>query len=468
MSEYRSIQGELKILQSNSDFIFPVELWLLNDKVNRNNWQFINLEQHRTKWTGKPILVAYVNGGRTAGDGHNQRTKVDRNGEEYQSFTDATAERICGALSEKEDDIRLEDRDGALWTVGRGFLWAWYSHEICLQIADDARQGRTMSVSIEALVTKSRMEDGVEVEESYEPLGVTILGHGVAPAVKDAHIAMLESIGSELKELKLRAASYLERDEQNQQKPHKDSTKKELKKSMRFSKAQLKELQEKVGGEYKVLSAEQEGSDIRVRLMRKSDRTFYAYDMTDSDETVLTERFVARAAYIGMEAAEDGEESYCAEAGDVIAEECAEAEAERDRACSERDALATELAECRAQLAAMREFESKRRVSAAKEHAKATLNSYNANRTEKVSETVIASIVADAEAGVYSDRMDKDGNWIGLSAVEKDVKALCADEQMKLDAKRAQSERTQFVWNRFASVNEQPDDGSPAALLASL
>jgi len=460
--EYRSIQGELKVLQSDNDFIFPVELWLLNDKVNRNNWQFVNLEQHRAKWAGKPILVAYVNGGRTPGDGHNQATRIDRNGKEYQSFTDATAERICGALSDKESDIRLEERDGALWTVGSGFLWAWYSHELCLQIADDARQGRSMSVSIEALVTKSRMEDGVEVEESYEPLGVTILGHGAAPAVADAHIAMLTEIGSELNELKLRAASYLNNDSHN--KPQNDSTKKGVEKTMIFSKAQLKELQEKVGGDYRVLAASRKDGVTRVMLMRKSDFTFCSYEMGVGEENVYPEKFTACSATIRMEAAE-GDEEMCAEAGDVICEEVSSANCEKDALCAENTRLSSELEETKNQLNAMREFETKRRKTAAAEHARSILAAYNANRSEKVADSVISAVVANAESGAYNAAMDADGNWIGLAAVEKDVKALCADEQMKLDAK--QNGKTQFVWARLSEGNGA-DDGSPAALLASL
>ena len=208
MSVCRAIDGELKLLQQESEFIFPVELWLLNDQLTKNGWRFTNLAEHREKWAGIPILTAYVNGGRTVGDGHNQTTRTDDDGNYYQSFTDATAERIVGAMSDDPDDIRIEERDGAQWVVGKGFLWAWYAHELVVQIADDARQGRSMSVSIEALVTEGYMEDGAEVETAYDPLGVTVLGHGVAPAVDDAHIAMLVEIGSELKELKLRAASY--------------------------------------------------------------------------------------------------------------------------------------------------------------------------------------------------------------------------------------------------------------------
>lgn len=459
MPEYRSIQGELKVLQSDNDFIFPVELWLLNDKVNRNNWQFINLEEHRAKWAGKPILVAYVNGGRTAGDGHNQVTRIDRNGKEYQSFTDATAERICGALSDEDSDIRLEERDGALWTVGRGFLWAWYSHELCLQIANDARQGRSMSVSIEALVTKSRMEDGVEVEESYEPLGVTILGHGVAPAVADAHIAMLEEIGSELNELKLRAASYLNVDSQ---KPQNESNGKGVNKRMNFSKQQLKELQEKFGAEYKVLDAQktQDGA-TRVMLMRKRDKAFFSYDVGEKDSAVYQEKFAARAALIVL-SAEDGEEQMCADAGETICEECAEAaeaaKCAEDRAeCAER-----ELSEAKETISRMENAENSRRLSAAKKKATDTLDAFNANRENKVDAKVLEALNKDIEAGKFTALSDENGAWTGETAVEEKVLSLCAAAVMEQDKRSAAKPMT---WGSVKQASANP--GTIGELFAS-
>ena len=36
--EYRSFTGEIKNLTKQNDFIYEVEVWLLNDKTNRNNW----------------------------------------------------------------------------------------------------------------------------------------------------------------------------------------------------------------------------------------------------------------------------------------------------------------------------------------------------------------------------------------------------------------------------------------------
>lgn len=440
---YRSIDGELRILQSDNEFLFPVELWLLNDKTNRNNWRFVNLAEHREKWTGVPILVAYVNGGRKVGDGHNQTTRVDKNGEEYQSFTDTTAERIVGALSDDPNDIRLEERDGMTWTVGRGTLWAWYSHELCLQIADWARQGRSMSVSIEALVTESYMDGEVEVETSYVPLGVTVLGEGVAPAVADAHIAMLTEIGDELKELKLRAASYLE--PQSAKKPQNNDDK-GVKKRMRLSKKQIRELQAKFEG-YTVLAAEQGESGVVVCLMSKAGQTAI-YQMASLDETVYPEKVLSVNAQTHFCA--DGCDDVLVDACDMVetmTTECTELTARLSAAETARDeALAT--------VDRMVNAENARRLSAAREMATATLNSFNANRDNKVDAKVLEALNKDIEAGKYTACADENGNWTGDALVAKEVKALCADAVMEQDKKNAAHEP--LTWGNVKRASTAP------------
>ena len=67
---YRSFCGEFRFLSTDDAFNFHVEIWLLNDLVNRNNWKYINLEQHRALFAGTPILIAYTNGGKGIGDLH--------------------------------------------------------------------------------------------------------------------------------------------------------------------------------------------------------------------------------------------------------------------------------------------------------------------------------------------------------------------------------------------------------------
>ena len=464
MEEYRSIEGELKLLQRESEFIFPVELWMLNDKLTKNGWRFANLAEHREKWAGVPILTAYVNGGRVVGDGHNQATRTDKNGEPYQSFTDSTAERIVGAISDDPNDVRIEERDDAVWVVGKGFLWAWYAHELCMQIADDAEQGRKMSVSIEALVTDGYMDGDVEVETAYTPLGVTVLGHGVAPAVDAAHIAMLTEIGSELKELKLRAASYIEQanaEPDPEPKPQNNSSRNGVEKIMRLPKQQIKKLQEKFP-EQKLLAAEKyENGDIVVALMSPNGSTSI-YTLASLDETIYPEKFVSVNATVHICAGE-GKEDICVDASDMT--ECA---AEGAKECLDRAECAEkELKECQATIEKMIAAENARRLSAAKSMASATLDAFNANREDKVDMKVLEALNKDIEAGKYTALCDENGVWNGDAMVATQVKALCADAVMEFDktaaANRAKPEP--MTWGSVKQASAAP--GTIGELFAS-
>ena len=467
MSEFRSVDGELKLLERTGEFIFPVELWMVNDSVNRNNWQFVNLEQHRAMWAGVPILVAYTNGGRTVGSGHNQTTRRDELGNEYQSFTDATAERIVGAISENPDDIRLAERDGYTWVVGKGFLWAWYARELVDKITRDAEQGRTMSVSIEALVTKESIgENGVAVEEEYQPLGVTVLGDKVDPAVVDAHIAMLSEMQDEFKELKLRAASYMEQPESansEDTKPQNNSQEKGLKKHMRLSKQQIKTLQSKFGEfKYTVLAAEQyDDNSIVVCLMGDCGNTAI-YTMASADATVYAENIVP--VYTQVHFCSEGHDDICVDSSDMT-----ESAANGARECSARaEAAENELKECKATIEKMVNAENARRLSVAKAKVTETLDAFNRNRDNKVSEKVLETLKSDVEAGKFTACADESGVWNGDKAVEKEVLSLCATAVMEMDksaaAARAAADKNTFVWNRLA--NNGADDGSVEALLA--
>lgn len=456
--------GELRVLQKLNDYEFGFEADILRDgPVQGGRWFFENIQENYKSFAGRPVLVAYI--GAKVGDGHNARERRDpRTGETYRSFMDATAERIVGTISEDLSDLTLFESDGYTWLRVKGRIFAEYARELVDEIM---RTGR-MAVSIEADVYDVREEEGIEYYPRWVGLGVTVLSRDVAPAVPGANIRALADMEKEFEDIKLRVASLVQASKESREnEPQNNPNTKGVKKSMNFSKQQLKELQEKFGAEYKVLSARKSDTTVRVMLMRKSDFVFLSYEMDERDTGVYPEKFVTKAASIVL-SAEEGEDAMCADAGEVICEECAEASEAQETACAESKRLSEELAAAKSQLAAMQEFETKRRVSAAKDHAKAVLNSYNANRAEKVSETVIASVITDAENGVYTDRVDKDGNWIGLSAVEKDVKALCADEQMKLDAKLAKADSTEFVWRGLSASDNTLDDGSPAALIASL
>ena len=91
-----SFSGKLKILEAVNRKLFRVEVWALNNEVNRNGWKYINLDSHLSEFEDIPLLTAYLQDG-TIGDGHNYDTKVDpATGKEYVSFTAPDAERIVG------------------------------------------------------------------------------------------------------------------------------------------------------------------------------------------------------------------------------------------------------------------------------------------------------------------------------------------------------------------------------------
>lgn len=456
---YRSIEGELKILQRENEFIFPVELWLLNDKLTKNGWRFTNLAEHREQWAGVPILTAYVNGGKTVGDGHNQTTRTDKEGNQYQSFTDSTAERIVGAMSDDPDDIRITERDGVEWVVGKGFLWAWYSHELCLQIADDAERGRTMSVSIEALVTDGYMDGDVEVETAYTPLGVTVLGHGVMPAVDDARIAMLTEMESEFKELKLRAASYQQKPNANDN-PQINSNTKGMNVRMKLSKQQIRELQAKFA-DHTVLAGEQnDAGNVVLALMSKAGETAI-YVMASLDEAIYAEKVQPVNAQVHFCA--EGSEDVCVDACDMVETMSAECVSANEKLC----AAQTALNEANATVERMVNAENARRLSAAKATATATLDAFNANREEKVDMKVLEALNADIEAGKFTACADENGVWTGDSMVAKEVKALCADAVMELDKATAakRSETKPMQWGSVKQASAAP--GTIGELFAS-
>lgn len=458
MPEYRRLEAELKILEKTGPFLFPVEIALVNDRVNRNGWQFINLPENKNKFAGTPLLVAYVNGGRTIGDGHNFRPETDpETGEPAPSFTDATAERIVGALSEDENDIRVEDRNGTQWIVGKGYLWAFYAKELVAQIVNYAEQGRTMSVSIEALVSKNRVENGVEIEEEYEILGTTLLGNGVEPAVEGAHIAMLSKADDGFKKLKIKAASYLGNgsEDRKTEKPKK----KGMKGHMRLSKQQLRELQAKFGTSYTVLAAVQtEENGVVVCLMDKAGKTAM-YTMASLDEAIVLEKRV-QEVNAQVHFCADGCEDILVDACDMVENLSADVTGLTERL----SAAEGELTECRTTISAMRDAENRRRVGAAREMANSTLFEFNASREEPVDEKVLSAVNADIDSGVYTASVDKDGNWIGDKAVRERVLAICAEAVMEADKKAAKARQSAYVWDGLHKGDA--DDGSIEALLS--
>ena len=454
------ITGEIHVLQQLNKYEFAFEADILRDgPVQGGRWDFRNLDQYYKTFKGQPVLVAYTHNGRKTGDGHNSEERRDPlTGEIYRSFTAPTAERIVGMISEDDDDLTIVEMDGHRWLRVKGRIWAEYAHEL---IAHLELTG-SMSVSVEVMVDEQRKEDGIEIFEVWSALGLTILGDDVAPAVPGANIRAIAALQDEFKEMKLRVASLVKEESKDTEKPQNNSEKKGMKKHMRLSKSQLRELQAKFS-EHKVLAAEQRENGVVVCLMDNSGNTA-VYTMSSIDEPVYAEKIVSVNAQTHFCA--DGEEDVCVDACDLLETMATAAKDAEDRAeCAEK-----ECSEAKNAMNAMREAENKRRVQAAKDKAVAALDAFNANREDKVDAKVLSAVNADIDAGVYTLCMDKDGNWDGDKRVEKEVKALCADFQTELDKalaeKRLAASKNTFIYELLGSNNE--DDGSVQALINSL
>ena len=485
MEKNRAFTGQLRVMETANPKLYAVEIMALNSEINRNNWRYVNLEQHLNEFLDIPILTAYVMGGQVIGDGHNYNMKRDpKTGEEYASFTASDAERIVGWIPKDQSNVRLEVVDGVEWVIVKGNLWAWYAKELVDQIA---RQGR-MEVSIETLVTDERKgESGEDVEEKYLVLGVTILGNGVEPAVAGANIRTL----SELSELRsnqaeniLKAASYAkpeespeeeepDEDPNDEDEPKDDSSdetlqnneQKGVKRAMTyFSRKELAELGKKFP-DFKVLAAVQaEDGAIRVCLMAK-DASTSIYKMDSLDETIVPEKFrraVAKVNFILGEDCDNAEVDVC-EVTDELAAEVAEA-------CDNAKELQDKLNAAYERIKAMETAEKSRRVLAAKAAAKATLDKLNANRQAKAKfdEAILNPIYADIDAGKYTEKVNADGLWIGDKEVGMCVKAACADAQEELDRKAKEASETVFGYEKFHNNNGVAAEEGIDALLSAL
>lgn len=480
--KHQEFVGKLKVMDTANPKIYRVQIMALNSEVNRNGWQYIHLEEHLNEFRDIPILTAYVMGGAVIGDGHNYNMKRDKNGEEYASFTASDAERIVGWVP-KDANIRIENIDGIDWVVVDANIWRWYAKELVDQIAI---QGSSW-VSIETLVLEEHKgENGVDIEEKYLVLGITILGNGVEPAVAGANIRTL----SELSELRsnqaeniLKAASYAKQEENpeeddpdddpNEDEPDADdpeddtdeessesepqnNEQKGVKKVMTYlSRKELAELGKKFP-DHKVLAAVQaEDGAIRVCLMAK-DASTSVYKMDSMDDTIVPEKFrraVAKVNFILGEDCDNAEIDAC-EMTEEMAAEVAEA-------CDNAEKLEAQLNAANERIKAMETAERARRVQAAKDKAKAVLNGLNANRKakERFEDSILDSINADIDAGKYTEKVNADGLWIGDAEVERDVSFLCMNAQNEMDRKAKEASESVFADAKFLGNhdNDAPD-----------
>lgn len=433
-----SATGTLRILSEVVGWKQKVELWLLNSKVNRNNWKYINLEQHKDLFAETPILVAYV--GDKIGDGHNFEEVKNADGSVTASFMASTAERIVGYFK-SASDIRIEEKDGQKWIVGVGYIWKWYAQELVKKLKRQGLEG--MSVSIETLIDEMYTEGTTEVFTKYQVLGTTVLGDDVSPAVESANIRALSAIGrKEVREMTLRVASENERSQKNnpQTKTRKGETK-----TMK-----LKELQPKFNG-FTVIAVDGE----RVALLSDKGVPHLSTAKKDGDDYIIgtKDEVKANATF------HDGENGI-----EVPVEAITEAYITRCSELEEQLAKATAANSAKDEiLTKMQNTEKARRKNAVKEAIKNRLNQINANSEDEIEEDACNELLTDEKVEEYSCMEDKDGNFCGDVAACKDVDSICMNRRIEKNRIKANASKSRFAWEADGAGAPNTDDGVDGA-----
>lgn len=431
--KYQSFTGKLKVLSQEEPFLYRVEIFLLNSLVNRNNWQYLNLEAHKDMFVDTPLLVAYINNGNKVGDGHNFRMKRGKDGKEYASFTDPTAERIVGWIKDKED-VRIENVDGTDWIVATAYVWAWYAKELTDMLSVQGADG--MDVSIETLIEEMHMDGDTEVYDKYVILGTTILGKGVSPAVAGAHIRAL-SYREGLEELKVRVAAWEDA---------KKYTNTEKRRIRRMNKHQLAEIQSSFP-DHRVLAASEDGK--RIALLSKDCRAC-SYAFADGETTVVPERIAYCSAAISFVMGEDEEPVTLSmnEFAESLVSEKEDALARLDAAEKARD-------EAEKKLNGMIEAENKRRVKAVKDALNAKFAEFNSSvaSDERADESILTDACKNAESGAYTDCYNESGEWNGDERACSELLAKCTEKMLSVKREKTARENAAktIAWDRVKS-----------------
>lgn len=422
----RSVQGEIRVSEKRKGRSREVELWLLNDITNQNNWRYENIEKNAAQFGDTPILVAYV--GKKIGDGHNFEEVKTRNGEVVASFMDATAERIVGRFR-TANDIRVEKKDGKTWIVGRGYIWEWYARELVEKLDKQGLSG--LPVSIETLVFEYYIENGVEVFTEYEILGTTILGEDVSPAVKGANIRALSSLGAKkIKEIVVRVASKQEENEQSANKKYKG-----------------------------------ERPTMKLKEVEKLFPNSVVLAVEGDNAVLLSEGKTLQLANCSTKEATDVKACALIESGETKVELPVETVIEKVNAhCVELSEKVATLEEDKTALTAtlkrMQTAEKNRRKECCKNAIKSRLSKINEKRSdcEKLDEKMCDELLTDEKIEAYSEMEDCDGNFIGDVRAQKDVDAICMDAIIASAEAKHNAAKKRYAWEETTREEEVSTD----------
>ena len=427
-----SVPGRLQVLERLNPYEFAVQVDIMREGLNNNKWDYRNLREYYKTFLGQPILIAYV--GNKIGDGHNMREEIAPDGGRVYTFTDGTAERIIGVLSDDEKDFTLYERGGHLWVAAKGKIFTFYAHEAVEKIIATG----AMDVSAETDVFESEDgPDGTEIFTSWAGLGVTILGDDVPPAIPGARIKQLAQLREDMDGLRLHAASLIREDEEKKRTPE-TKTEKGVKTTM--NKRELAQLQQKFDG-YTVLGASDDGR--HVCLMRNEDCAFCGYTFAD-DGVVVPERIKTMRAITTFTFGEGEENAVALDAGTATDE----ISAKLIRANADAEAKDKKITDLEGQVKTMQENERVRRIEAAKAAVNSKFDAVNRFREQCYDNELREKVCQMCDEGKFNPCEDEDGRWCGDKAAVNALMALCGEAQAEMDQKEAQKHQKGFnAWS---------------------
>lgn len=421
--KFNSSVGLLKILAEKDGWKQKVELWLLNSEVNRNNWQYLNLDQHKDLFAETPILIAYK--GDQLGDGHNFDKLELPNGQVVASFMGSDSERPVGFFPTNAE-MRIEVKDGKEWIVGVGWIWKWYAQELVAHLKEQGLEG--MSISIETLIDEMYMNGDTEVFTKYQILGTTILHETVAPAVADARIRALSALGIDnIRKETLRVASMYQ--EQNKNPQTKNNKEKQVTMNKNILKGLFKGCQilEVVGN--------------KVALLSEDKHETFVSSVTKDDSGALVEggKIAVNATVVFGE----GENELKVALDSVMESFKAESETLKEK-ISDNETTIKALSEANEK---MKKQETERRKEAVKNAINTRFKEIKANSDADFSENECDELKTEEKINEFIAMEDKDGKFIGEAEAVKAVDARCMNKIIEAHKVKANSQKKTYAWD---------------------
>lgn len=450
--------GTLKFMGQDEDKNFYVQVEIVRSGPNRNGWDFQNMETLCKTFLGTPLLCAYLPN--QIGDGHNFREKTLPTGEQILDFTGPTAERIVGAISDDPNDIWTETRDDGTWAIAKGKIWRFYNRQLVDRLA--LQGGMSVSAEIETFGGYTT-EDGIEVYENWEGLGVTILHESVPPAVPGANIQAIRAMSDEFKEMKFKAAAYhLNRESAQEDETVEDgkSPKEGVRKFMSLNRQEVERLSAKFPG-YEVVGASDDYS--QVILMSDSNGLFSYKFSEEYGENVVME---AIAPVKNVSVLCGNEESPVFADLDAILKKLADKCTEQEATISNLNAqIETLNGECKN----LREVEHERRVDMVKASIQKALAdiSESCDNAECAENCDNEAAEMEANAEQYAE-METDGKFCGDKSAYKDLMSVYGEKVAKARKMAKAQSAAQYAWSRNDNNSDGQNDDGIAGLLSRI